>query len=84
MACTRLTTLHRFGFASPAADFNWHDPLLQDVRKVHGVGPSVLKIGMILQYYKYSSAQRAFTPLAVKNFTVTTDAVALDRAYFKK
>jgi hypothetical protein len=52
--------------------------------KLCGVGPSVLRPPMCAQLFKYNSASRTFGPLDARSFTVTTDAAALDRAYFKK
>jgi hypothetical protein len=53
-------------------------------RKLCGVGPSVLRPPMCAQLFKYNSASRIFGPLDARSFTVTTDAAALDRTYFKK
>ena len=51
--------------------------------KLFGVGPKVLTPPMCAQFFKYNSASRVFAPLDTCTFTVTTDAAALNRAYFK-
>ena len=61
------------------------DVLSARVSKIYGSGPQQLRPPMIKQFFKYNSAAASFVSLdeSVKEFTRTTDAAALDRAYLR-
>ena len=46
-------------------------------KKIFGAGPNVLHSGMISAFYKYSSGEKKFKSLCVREFTSTTDGVNL-------
>ena len=61
------------------------NPVTGVQNRIHGTGPEVLEPNMITQFYKYSTSVRNFQPLpGTKEWTATTDAVAVKPQFLKK
>lgn len=61
------------------------NPVTGVQNRIHGTGPEVLEPNMITQFYKYSTSGRNFQPLpGTKEWTATTDAVAVKPQFLKK
>jgi hypothetical protein len=54
------------------------------VLKVHGLGPAEVTDDMIETFFKYESSAKKFSPMLTKEFTLTTDGIALKPNFNRK
>lgn len=55
-----------------------------DAERIYGRGPRRFDESVVIAFFKYNSAARAFQPLPSKSFTFTTDAAIIKKnVYFR-
>ena len=53
-------------------------PMSDDLIRIYGKGPKLIKVSQIDAFFKYSSSSRSFVDIPSKSITNTTDAISID------